>query len=69
MHMTLTEKRIFENWFVSICREGLYAFGYPCVDDNTDEIKAYQFDPKTDLNVSNTGADNIEITMIWMEAT
>jgi len=67
--MTLAEKRIFENWFISANREGLYAFTYPRVDDNTGEIRAYQFDPKTDPDWSNTGADNMEVTMVWMEAT
>jgi len=69
MHMTLTEKRIFENWFKSVCREGLYAFGYPRVDDNTGELRAYQFDPNTDPSWTNTGADNMECTMVWLEAT
>jgi len=69
MHMTLTEKWVFENWFVTVCREGLYAFGYPRVDDNTGELRAYQFDPNTDPSWQNTGADNMEVTMVWMEAT
>jgi hypothetical protein len=68
MHMTLEEKRIFEDWFVYVCREGLFAFGYPRIDDNTGEIRAYQFDPNTDPDWTNTGADNLEVKMMWMEA-
>jgi hypothetical protein len=69
MHMTLPEYRIFKDWFVRVCREGLYAFEYPIVDDNTGVMKAYQFDPNTDPSISNTGADNMEVSMVWMEAT
>lgn len=69
MHMTLAEKRVFEDWFVRVCREGLYAFAYPRVDDNTGDLRAYQFDPQTDPGWKNTGADNMEVTMIWLEAT
>jgi len=69
MHMTLAEKRVFENWFATVCRYGLYPFGYPRVDDNTSELRAYQFEPNTDPNWTNTGADNMECTMVWMEAT
>jgi len=68
MHMTLAEKRVFENWFEYVCRKGLYPFGFPRVDDNTGEIRAYQFDPNTGLDWNNTGADNMECTMAWMEA-
>ena len=69
MHMTLAQKRVFEDWYERICREGAYAFAYPRVDDNTGEIRAYQFDPQTDPGWSNTGADNMEVSMVWMEAT
>ena len=69
MHMTLEEKRIFENWYVNVCREGLFNFCYPRVDDNTGVIRTYQFDSNTDPVFKNTGANNLEVTMIWMEAT
>jgi hypothetical protein len=68
MHMTLTEKRLFESWFVTVCREGLYPFSYPKVDDNTGELKAYQFDPQADPSWTNVGADNLEVSMVWQEA-
>jgi len=68
MHMTLNEKRIFEDWFARVCREGLYAFAYPRVDDNTGDLKAYQFDPQADPSWKNTGANNMEVSMVWMEA-
>lgn len=68
MHMTLPEYRIFEEWFAKTCREGLHAFEHPRIDDNDGALKAYQFDPSTDPSVSNTGADNMEVSMAWMEA-
>ena len=68
MHMTLAEYRVFQEWFAGVCRKGLYAFGYPKVNDNTEELRAYQFDPNSEIDESNTGADNMELSMIWMEA-
>ena len=68
MHMTLPEKRVFEDWLERICRKGYFPFLFPKIDDNTGVMKAYQFAPDTDLTYVNTGADNLEASMVWMEA-
>jgi len=68
MHMTLPEKRVFENWFVSVCRKGFFPFLFPRIDDNTGVMKAYRFSPESDIGESNTGADNLEVSMVWLEA-
>ena len=69
MHMTLEEYRVFESWRVNVCRRGFFTFGYPKIDDNTGEIVEYRFDPKSKIGKKNTSAYNLEITMVWLEAT
>jgi hypothetical protein len=68
MHMTLPEYRVFNVWWKTVCRKGVYTFGYPKINDNTEVIVEYQFSD-TKPNISNTSGDNLEITMRWMEAT
>jgi hypothetical protein len=68
MHMTLPEYCEFEDWFEYDCRKGLHAFAYPKINNNTGVLRAYQFAPDSEIGTTNTGADNLEITMIWMEA-
>jgi len=69
MHMTLQEYRIFGIWWETVCRKGVYTFGYPKIDDNTEVFVEYQFAPESKIGKSNTSGDNLEITMNWMEAT
>jgi hypothetical protein len=68
MHMTLPEKRVFENWFDNVCRKGFFPFRFPRVDDNTGVIKTYQFAENTEPTYVNTSGDNLEVTMVWLEA-
>jgi hypothetical protein len=68
MHMTLPEYRIFEDWFEYVCRKGLFPFGFPKINDNTGVLRAYQFSPDAEIGKTNTGADNLEVSMVWMEA-
>jgi len=69
MHMTLEEYRIFNRWWVNVCRRGFFSFGFPKIDDDTGEIMEYKFDPKSKIGKKNTSANNLEITMVWLEAT
>lgn len=69
MHMTLEEYRVFRSWWINVCRRGYFTFGYPKIDDNTGEIIEYQFEPKSKIGKINTSANNLEITMNWLEAT
>jgi hypothetical protein len=69
MHMTLPEYRIFDNWWKNVCRKGVYTFAYPKINDNTGVFVEYQFAPDTGIGIKNTSADNLEISMSWMEAT
>jgi hypothetical protein len=68
MHMTLPEYRIFMEWWKYACRKGLYTFAYPKIDDNSGIFAEYQFSPDSNPSVQNTSADNLEISMSWMEA-
>jgi len=68
MHMTLPEYRVFENWFENVCRKGLRPFWYPKINDNTGEMKQYQFSPDADITPANTSGDNLELSMVWTEA-
>jgi len=67
MHMTLEEYRVFQNWWINVCRRGFFTFGYPKIDDDTGEIIEYRFDPNAKISKNNTSANNLEITMTWME--
>jgi len=69
MHMTLEEYRVFNSWWVNVCRRGFFTFGYPKIDDNTGAITEYRFDPQAKIGKKNTSANNLEITMVWLEAT
>jgi len=69
MHMTLEEYRVFNSWWINVCRRSFFSFGYPKIDDDTGEIKEYKFDPKARIGKKNTSANNLEITMTWLEAT
>jgi len=69
MHMTLEEYRVFKNWWVNSCRRGFFTFGYPEIDDNTGVIVEYQFEPGSKIGKINTSANNLEITMTWLDAT
>jgi hypothetical protein len=68
MHMTLNEYRVFNSWWKTVCRKGLFTFGYPKINDNTGVLVEYQFSPDTKISINNTSADNLEIKMEWMEA-
>jgi len=68
MHMTLEEYRVFNVWWETVCRKGVYSFGYPKVNDNTGVIVEYQFVPDGKIQKRNTSALNLELTMNWMEA-
>jgi len=68
MHMTLPQYRVFEVWFETVCRKGLYPFWFPKVNDNTGVMKQYQFSHDADISPTNTSGDNMELSMVWMEA-
>jgi hypothetical protein len=67
MHMTLTEYLVFDVWWKTACRRGVYSFAYPKINDNTGILVEYQFAPDTKPAITNTSANNLEITMNWME--
>jgi len=69
MHMTLPEYRVFDTWWRSVCRRGIYSFAYPKINDNTGVLVEYQFAPDSKIEKANTSGDNLEIKMNWMEAT
>jgi hypothetical protein len=69
MHMTLAEYRVFDSWWRTVCRKGLFTFGYPKINDDTKAVVEYQFVPDSNPSIVNTSAYNLQITMEWMEAT
>jgi len=68
MHMTLPEYRVFDIWWKTVCRKGVYSFAYPKINDNIETLYEYRFAPEAKIGVSNTSGDNLEINMQWMEA-
>ncbi len=69
MHMTLEEYRIFDHWWKNTNRKGVYTFAFPKINDNTGELREYQFASDSNPQIINTSGNNLEISMQWMEAT
>jgi hypothetical protein len=69
MFMTLEEYRVFTAWWDNTDRRGVYTFSYPKINDNTGELKEYQFTPGSNISIKNTQALCLEISMNWQEAT
>jgi hypothetical protein len=68
MHMTLEEYRVFDVWWNNTDRKGVYTFAYPKINDNTGIQIEYQFTPESNIEVKNTSALNVEVSMNWQEA-
>lgn len=64
---TLKEYRIFKVWWKDVCRFGFYSFAFPCVDDNTGELKEYRFIAGSRPKEINESGDKITVQMEWEE--
>jgi hypothetical protein len=62
-NMTLDEYRIFENWYMNIDRMGVFTFGFPKINDNSEEIQEYLIVSAPSL--TNVSGDYVEVKMNW----
>lgn len=68
MRFTLAEYTLFDNWWNTSCRKGLYAFRFPRIDAISDTDNAvYQFADGSAPKYSNPSGDLINCSMEWEE--
>lgn len=70
MHMKLSEKKVFMEWFKESLFYGANTFAFPQVDALTGESaenREYRFVPGSSISWSNVSADILEVSMQWEE--
>jgi hypothetical protein len=67
MRIPLNEYRILEDWYTNTTRKGVFSFGFPKINDNSEILTEYRFVPGSTLSVSNPGGLILDITMEWVE--
>ena len=63
-----SEYVIFDNWFNSTLKFGLYPFEFPCIDKATQGNKLYRFTVDGEPKYDNPSGKIVACTMIWEEA-
>jgi hypothetical protein len=67
MNIPLEEYRILESWYIGVTRKGVFSFGFPKINDNSEVITEYRFVPGSGISVSNPGALILNVRMEWLE--